>query len=181
MVNNTHSWNDISLIKISELKSPPRVGKVYIVPCVKRISDNLKIPILIPGHYAEDRYNSFHYHIDTRFAKRQVKAAFVDMYYLSVGANDCFYPIDTPMICIRKQKYPNLSPKLVNIFTSLQDDINQFQNGLCKKYQKAHLDLSCKKCPHQGTDLDSIPIIDGKIKCPSHGLTFDAQTGKVLS
>ena len=32
------------------------------------------------------------------------------------------------------------------------------------------------KCPHQGYDLCQVKSLNGKIKCPLHGLTFDEKT-----
>lgn len=34
-------------------------------------------------------------------------------------------------------------------------------------------------CPHRGADLSHVPVRDGCIQCPLHGLTFDAETGLV--
>ncbi|RYG96455.1 MAG: hypothetical protein EON58_12050, partial [Alphaproteobacteria bacterium] len=36
-------------------------------------------------------------------------------------------------------------------------------------------------CPHKGISLASVPVIDGCIDCPGHGLRFDAKTGEIVS
>lgn len=36
-------------------------------------------------------------------------------------------------------------------------------------------------CPHKGIALHSVPIINGCIDCPGHGLRFDATTGEIVS
>ena len=34
-------------------------------------------------------------------------------------------------------------------------------------------------CPHKGADLSRMPVRDGCVTCPLHGLRFDAETGRV--
>lgn len=34
-------------------------------------------------------------------------------------------------------------------------------------------------CPHQGADLSRVPVRHGCITCPLHGLTFEADTGRL--
>lgn len=40
------------------------------------------------------------------------------------------------------------------------------------------LDLSTMICPHKGIPLGGVPVVDGVITCPGHGLSFCATTGK---
>lgn len=44
-----------------------------------------------------------------------------------------------------------------------------------------HSKMKCRTCPHKGMRLASMPIKDGKITCPMHGLTFDAVTEECVS
>lgn len=41
------------------------------------------------------------------------------------------------------------------------------------------LKLDHPVCPHKGADLSCVPVRDGVITCPLHGLRFDASTGCV--
>ncbi len=39
---------------------------------------------------------------------------------------------------------------------------------------------SCKICPHRGLPLGSMPVVDGIITCPGHGLRWNASTGEIV-
>jgi len=36
-------------------------------------------------------------------------------------------------------------------------------------------------CPHKGVCLKSMPVIDGVVRCPAHGLRWNAETGEAVT
>lgn len=38
-----------------------------------------------------------------------------------------------------------------------------------------------RRCPHQGAPLGSIPVVDGLVRCPLHGLVWNVATGRLAS
>ena len=55
--------------------------------------------------------------------------------------------------------------------------------GFGQQFIDDHVDkeVKCGRCPHRGALLKSMPVKDGVITCPNHGLKFDAQTMKCIT
>jgi nitrite reductase/ring-hydroxylating ferredoxin subunit len=56
--------------------------------------------------------------------------------------------------------------------------IRAVSNGICvSRLSEDRIVAFSRRCPHKGADLSTGYIIDGRIVCPWHNLTFDPQTG----
>lgn len=55
-------------------------------------------------------------------------------------------------------------------------------NCYAKRLAASHKPLAaCMRCPHRGFDLRQIPVRDGRIVRPGHGLVWDATTGEPIT
>lgn len=187
---------------IEKLTSPPIVGEIYRVPCMfgqiallskAQVKSAEWWPIMRPPHqdsiyfpqtksiwvdndysstlveeiFYEDDPNSYqHYHVDPRFAP--------DEYYTGweVVNKDYHNIIDIQgkikwqeMVCLREMPTQRL-------FT-----------GFGQRFVDDHKDkkIKCGRCPHRGVLLNSVPVIDGVITCPNHGLRFNAETKQCIT
>lgn len=52
---------------------------------------------------------------------------------------------------------------------------------LISKSKLKHDCIYKSKCPHRGYNLSTVPVEDGMITCPLHGLQFDPDTHKLLT
>lgn len=190
----------MSLVKkVKSLCRPPTVGQAYFVECVFGTLSNIGPhaipprwwPIFTPSHqdsvyfsryrtiwneegeavdetyYEDDPETPHHYHVDPRFCR--------DNFYTPYEIeNKSFHTTIRgeskieirEMVCVREMPVQVL-------FT-----------GFGKNFLDDHKDKKlrgCKVCPHKGTPLSSMPVVDGKITCPAHGLQFDCKTERCVS
>lgn len=176
-----------------KLNSPPIIGQTYNVPCMFGQIDLLSKaqvrpavwwPVIRPSHqdsiyiaktrsvlvdeefvdeeyFENDPLFPHHYHIDPRFVPIE--------YYTEweLKNNDLHNVINIQgkikwknLVCLREM------PKQ-RLFT-----------GFGKRFLDDHIGkkIKCGRCPHRGALLHSIPIDEGVITCPNHGLRFDAKS-----
>lgn len=185
---------------IETLESPPIVGQTYWVPCVLGTFFNVgfhKIPaqwwpVIRPAHedskylpkfrttwvdedgewvqkdetYYEKDDQDLHIHVDPRFAHE-------DLYTPYERANGDWHNIltiqsDTErrlLVCLREMPVQRL-------FTGFGPRFVDDHKG--KK-------LKCMRCTHKGVNLSSVPVVNGVITCPAHGLRYDAQSHECIS
>ena len=79
----------------------------------------------------------------------------------------------------RKSWFQLRRKKCLRQYSSIPE-LSGLRNKLRPGYENARLDLKRRICPHKGTDLRTIPVRDGVIECPLHGLQFCAETGETL-
>lgn len=183
--------------KIENLNSPPVIGETYIVPCVlgkDPVRKNCAAqwwPVFRPKHedteytkraiqekwsggeffnidevfYGEQ--DPYHYHVDPRFAPTELYSQWE---VENESWHNFVYPENDDvefreMKCIRE-----MPPQ--RLFT-----------GFTRKFVEDHQvkEVKCGRCPHKGTLLNSMPMDEGKITCPAHGLKFDCLTGKCVT
>jgi hypothetical protein len=187
------------------MASPPVVGETYLVPCIRINHGNeiWDVPVFGTVHsdpelglaasfdhlHIDQRFvteiylNKFHYcGINNLFAKPEASMTSHRWLTLPVlsgpdirGARE-----EKPMECLREAYF---TPYTVNRDRSVNrwftgDSLNHF-GKFEDKYANTTL-KACKVCPHRGIPLGSMPVRDGLITCPGHGLDFDACTGKLV-
>lgn len=171
-----------NLIKIEDLKRPPEIGELFLVPCVvyNLMSTDKKIklcPVINhPHNDIENGQPETHYHIDYRFVGRSEKYKSFFRQRRS-GIEYVFYPA-----MFRPEL--NSSFKSLEYFAMRLVTTNQINETSVIAIAKSRLHHQCihkGKCPHRGYDLSQTVAIDGVITCPLHGLKFDEKTGKVLN
>jgi hypothetical protein len=189
---------------IEKLKSEPIVGNYYLVPCVLGKAFALMFhphtkrhwwPVLRPPHedskyieryktywketedgewgqfdeiyYEADSSTQHHIHVDPRFAP----SSFYTKWERTNNSWHNFIYFEKKTVKWRKMKCLREMP-VQRLFTGFgQKFVDDYKDGKMK----------CGRCPHKGALLDSIPVVDGVITCPLHGLKFDCQTSECLT
>lgn len=158
--------------KIETINRPVKAGERYLVPCVVSEDERIYITPVInhPHNDKENGQQEAHYHVDYRFLKHRNNAPF-------------------PSVINKHSKYvfcDEIRP-LANspIEYFIMPVINEEFSGITpvEKISKSKLKHKCihrGKCPHRGYDLSQVKEVAGKIKCPLHGLEFNAQTKQLI-
>lgn len=186
---------------IERLRCPPSLGKRYMVPCVCGSLFNIGPhsvpsefwPVLRPSHqdseylprfrtmwketngewveedevyYERDDHTPKHYHVDPRFTPESLYTPYErensDWHTIITATS----PVEfREMECLREMPIQRL-------FT-----------GFGQKFVDDHRGkrLKCMRCPHKGIDLSSMPVVDGVVTCPAHGLRYDSSTGRCVT
>ena len=178
--------------RIDDLREPPAVGRIYLVPTVRyRIYEyTADWPVIGPKHTDAEiiGFPHPHYHMDVRFVSKRHAECLVgrslwtarDIYMiaaavpLSIRVPGGGIEPHPPIIyrrrkCIRAGRHPERwAPWHVDLTNAYADaSIVQTPAG--------------PVCPHKGAPLGSIaPDADGVITCPLHGLRFCAKSGRCL-
>lgn len=159
--------------RIDQLTSPPIIGQGYLVPVFIHVEGDERFIAPLVYHLHNDKENDQHephYHVDTRFInyKRELKRNFP-------RDNWFFY----------KRVYPHEYDDFKIEWYYLECFNNRISyitsSELIKKSKLKHDCIYKGKCPHRGYDLSTQPVVNGVVRCPLHGLLFDANTGKVLN
>lgn len=166
---------------VENIKRPLVMGEIFLVPCiVKEFTDDVPekkkvqiTPVINIAHDdIENGQNEIHYHADFRFIKTDKSGAPINMH-------------SRYHFCITIRPIKELNGKLYHYLLPVVDESGLYKSGTPIQYiEKSRLSHNCihkGKCPHKGFDLSQAEVIDGVIKCPLHGLEFDAITGYILN
>ncbi len=154
------------MLKIDEIKETPIIGEIYLVPCF--VLGNKIYPVI--NHLHNDKENGQseqHYHVDFRF--ECVDNA------TEIGTNI------TSRIYPNRTEFKNKKIEYVKMKCRLSDQLGSTPVHMIKHSRLKHKCIYKGKCPHRGYDLSQVKPINGKIKCPLHGLEFDENNHKLLN
>lgn len=159
-----------------------QVGFSYPVPCVKTKDTGSEwIPILPPLHEDQMIFGAdYHYHIDFRFLPEPRFKLWTEQFpEPGFALSRILFPkhiIAGP--CKQRMEYLREMPE----FRCLDFEGRPFPQfiKLENKYRNSTLDLKTLRCPHRKISLQGMPIRDGKITCPGHGLCFQLRTGQLV-
>ncbi|HEY9749834.1 MAG TPA: hypothetical protein V6C63_14210 [Allocoleopsis sp.] len=160
-----------------ELSSPPVIGQFYLVPHVQMRLDIPRhkrrsliwmawAPIFGPLHEDTDiGVPQQHWHFDWRFMPQCIWNEWIHdrrRYAVDLILNQVF---TTGEASLKRRKCLREMPSYPGV--------NQvpFLAKLREKYSMQQ--LSCWTCPHRGLPLNGLPVKDGVVKCPGHGLYWN--------
>ncbi len=155
-----------TMLKIDDIKCPPIIGEIYLVPCF--VSENKIYPII--NHLHSDKENGQaeqHYHIDFRFECLDKTKE------IAANITSRVYPY--------KIEFKNKKIEYVKMKCRLADQLGSTPVHMIKHSKLKHKCIHKGKCPHRGYDLSQVKAINGKIKCPLHGLEFDENNHQLLN
>ena len=178
-------------MRIDDLTGPPGVGQRYLVPCVHAIWCGKADwwPVLLPLHSDADHFafEPRHYHVDTRFlapARAPRDGAAEPQGALQWPLAEVLGPWNAPE--------PNPFSKAEWRWRKCQhtktlDSCEQWlrRHETVTKFRAAMAGRTCpvqngrRLCPHRAADLTTVPVVDGMVVCPLHGLRIDATTWRV--
>lgn len=170
--------------RVSEIEGEPEVGKFYLVPCVR--FEGAWRPVIGPRHEDAEYIGVeiLHYHDDLRFlGNAAIKRSYEWHNFFSKGitcppeefkmtsvlaSHACSKVVERPVRC--KRRMPDF-PLVVKTQRAPWFD----------KLQDAYADSrGCARCPHRGMPLQGLPVKDGVVICPGHGLAWSVETGEMV-
>lgn len=180
--------------KITELTSPPVVGRSYLVPTVagKWFGKRGEWPIIGPRH--EDRkcldFDHVHYHLDVRFLPDSCKdpewswpdaIVWLHVFSAPLMVNSNGGRGDLPPPRMRRRKCRRLvNPDLAAIIARAGGTDKWRCHFDSWRGKQARHDGRGWVCPHRGVPLADQIVTDGAVICPLHLLRICAATGRVL-
>lgn len=180
-----------SLVRIEDVVGLPEIGTRYRVPCVKvsgwRGRGGGWMPVIGPAHDDSEIIGLpyRHYHHDARFTpasmfgqvhrfdRRAVESVLLGVIRVSVIEAG---PEHRVRVCQRQM--PEFPLRISNRYGEVQE--SPFARKLEAAYADRRVDPKCMRCPHRGFPLDGLPVRDGVVVCPGHGLAWDVTTGRLV-
>lgn len=179
---------------VSELTTPPEVGKFYLVPAILMSRFALAPEVWWPVHGSRHQDAEFfqfpheHYHVDPRFLSRQHLHQIGDfMDRRGHGALERSYaqPVSPQFAAFPELKKPLPPPTLRRMRCKrLMPDYPYAGQDAIHRINAAFAGRVCKRgrlglvCPHQQYPLgQQVPDADGIVTCPLHGLRIRAEDG----
>lgn len=176
--------------KIDDLKHPPVIGDIYMVPCLviqeNTISD---WEVQLDGELIDTNDNKLHLYPVINHPHSDMEN----------GQKEPHYHRDFRFSPISARHYLNNSTMSVRIYLKIDDAFKNkkleyfamtcvsLQQGvitppfMIRNSKLKHKCIHKGKCPHRGYDLSQEVPRDGKITCPLHGLQFDSITKALMN
>lgn len=166
------------------------IGKRYLVPCVKivyELSDwgwGSYVPVIGPLH--DDKhiigFYERHWHIDFRFLiNAQWERIESYLYgYKKIHGGVIRETHTSKTVMLRKMMYKRVMPQFpTEIPFNGPQGTEIVPIKWLVKLESAYADhkMKCLTCPHRGVVLDGLPVVNGAVTCPAHGLTWNVKTG----
>lgn len=184
----------MSLPRADELKTPPVVGKFYMVPCITVTGGYLKpglYPVIGPKHEDGDHlgFPYEHIHLDLRFlppAQARMTPYVWGVEEKSRLRAALLRPIVFDFYHSEPARLTWQGPDLVQIpcRRTMPDHPAVTHLSGWKLLHRAYADkrVKCGKCPHRGLPLESLPREPGTdiVTCPGHGLRWNLKTGELI-
>lgn len=174
MNQTTHIKNVVGL---------PEIGRYYLVPTI--VGARGRLPVIGPEHEDVEHIGvaKRHYHHDWRFMRPRDACGL-----LAGHAHEARYfgpilcptpegqkPLDRRLMCYRDM------PTFPTSYARHDDPpaTIAWMRRLEEAYADAQIKLDCAVCPHRGLPLNGLPVRDGVVVCPGHGLAWDMTTGRM--
>lgn len=157
------------------------IGQIYDVPCVRGTwFSRLDLwPVLGPKH-SDSKVIGFtpeHYHLDRRFLTVK-QFQFAESHAGARGAGLGRYPLHEPFT----RDWPPLESPVMKRKKCLRGPVEfpvvAWTGKLETAYECARMKAGI--CPHQGAPLAGLPVVDGMVTCPLHGLRWRIGTGELV-
>lgn len=179
--------------KIEDITGLPEIGKSYLVRCLLLPYGAFHeyqtwAPVIGPVHEDADFFavKDPHYHFDWRFWTKKLsrqlgeidssRVAYVEDRDMRLKL--AYYSEYRRMRCIRQMptEWPALSDELK------RERSKAVVRIVMRKLNAAYAGctLNCMRCPHKGIKLDSMPVVDGVVTCPGHGLRWNVTSGALV-
>lgn len=180
----------MALERADRLKSPPLLGKYYLVPALLwdwdfRGGTEMWWPVLGYQHNDVQFFgiHEMHYHVDPRFlTRRHWRCIWASSIYSKLNV-----VISKPLGLRSRPDGVREKPEPTRMRCSMVEVPYGHAHQMSVCSLNRHFDgTQCAKgkrgfvCPHKHIALGSIAPIDGVITCPLHGLRVDAETGICL-
>ncbi len=182
-------------MRIDEVEGPLEIGKSYEVPVLRAKYGGRRDywPVLLPIHGDVEFFavHKEHYHTDTRFFDDSQWAHMKGETDVekNENANNAVIPYDDLYkfeVEWRTLECRRLIPNRLAIAAAKMAKVDPRNEDPFRQCQTKYAGKQCKHakgawiCPHQGARLNGVPVVDGIVTCPLHGLRINHETGIVL-
>jgi Rieske [2Fe-2S] domain len=174
--------------KITNLTKPPKVGELYLVPCIVWKSERIIIPINNRDEETlwldlENIYNPHGYKVFEEYEVPIIDHAHNDVengqpeshYHIDTRfraiTNETVYSIRFPLPLSKDQRLEYRIKQCISLKVEFETSVK-----LIRKSKMKHNCIHKGKCPHRGYDLSQVVSENGIITCPLHGLKFNEKT-----
>jgi hypothetical protein len=178
--------------RLDELKFPPKIGECYVVRCMKATGRHGKqrkgrwIPVYGDGHIDKEDFSDSltggidaHIHVDVRFLNNE---EIEDLGWNHIRGVTLLMRVGLkpdPTL-YRGYEFRHNIRKMRRYWPKGFWGKNHVRVDFEQEYADRKLDLNCKRCPHQGANLDNVSEVDGTILCPNHNLLWNAKDGSLI-
>ena len=175
---------------IGHVQGEAVVGRTYLVPCFEY--GGLTWPVLLPAHDDPVYFPTLprHCHVDLRFTTAEQVRRLVDHrgndwtterlhevaphwilsekhgHMAGLRPLQCLRPM--PVFPVRWTN-PYGLPQPYDALAELERD-----------HASVPIRKGCRACPHRGIALSGLPVTDGVVVCPGHGLAWRVDTGELV-
>ncbi len=164
------------------------IGKFYNVPCVLLGFPFHRewYPVIGPQHDDAEYIGIAvrHWHYDVRFLTALQLKRLMYAYPGGVEASAMLRLVTEQMLdptCTKPVlKRKRMARDMPNFPMTDGRNPNPFARKLEAAYADVVLKPDCRTCPHRGMPLDGVPVKDGVVICPGHGLAWDLNTGRMV-
>lgn len=146
-----------------------KIGQYYDIPCAvfNENGKHMVVPVINHIHSDEKSGQDYlHYHSDNRFVSN--KHVNSPSRYIPTRIN-LVEDIEFIGIRVRRRRFYREDQTAITNSTLV---LGNMKKTAC---------ITNGKCPHTGYDLSEIESVNGIIKCPLHGLTFDSKTKRLIT
>jgi hypothetical protein len=175
------------------------VGEPYVVPCVQVdevtvypnefLRPGELIPVLAPAHEDAQFFNfpHRHYHIDFRFVDDDLweRLRQSPTVHSCVVAESLLARPDLQWLRLRCRRMMPEFPAADAIPPDARiGDYEGLVVALCEMethYLDTRIDTETLVCPHRRICLKGLPVQDGVVVCPGHGLAWNVVTGALVT
>jgi nitrite reductase/ring-hydroxylating ferredoxin subunit len=170
-------------VKITEITEMPKKDTFYLVPGV--ITTHKLDGGFLPGDWVPTfgeahtdvslDFPHLHFHYDRRFV-RHLEAVRVAAAICVMGRKS------------RKIEFPTaatetvwMAAKCITPNEGLTDGATWPSEGrLFPQYADSQV-TDCQRCPHRNAPLNGLPVVNGVVRCPAHGLRWSVEDGSLVS
>lgn len=166
------------------------VGKRYLVPCIRvdrperpDVGPALGwLPVIGPAH--EDaailHFPIVHYHYDWRFVSTPQARRLYVFYKGRLQEFWAHSKVETASGVIEKEWRAVRCRRVMSDFPAIARGSSFDQAGLEDAFASQRLKPDCRVCPHRGLPLNGLPVREGAVVCPGHGLRWNLTTGELV-
>lgn len=168
----------MSLQRIDEIEGEPIIGREYLVPCVERrcVWGDEWMPVIGAVHDDAEYIGvtKKHWHFDWRFCDQpSVESSdLARILYSDRAVSDRVKWIQ--LKCLRSM------PEFPLQYTDYSGTTHQSTFAAKLEAGYANVKMKCMICPHRGLPLSGLPVKDGTVVCPGHGLKWRLADGAMV-
>jgi nitrite reductase/ring-hydroxylating ferredoxin subunit len=146
------------------------------------------VPVLLPVHEDAEYFDFpyLHFHIDFRFVSDDL---WERMRACTAHIHACIVTRSLvaeeqrmhTLVCLRTMpEFPRAAEIERNDGDKVHEGLVSAVCALERHYRHLRIDTQTLICPHRGVCLKGLPVTEGTVVCPAHGLAWNVKTGALI-